>query len=212
MKDKREESYTPRDLSRLRRELGEYLDSHNRFEWWEKDWELEDRGDLIALLELRRAMLQRDPEDGRLYLHLADAYILLGDFERALKVAARLHRAAPDDYEAQELIIELLAASGRDLFDFEWVQEPLLTFLDASLVERCRTFLLAERGACTTFELLTELFDQEHCLFDEDELAHYLARDDRFVVCHDMGGWLVVLRDAADGARRPAPCPDCGSS
>lgn len=206
-----------RRLNRIRRQVSQYLDSHDPFEWGDWEDELLDQENYETLVELRKGMVERQPDDARLYLHLADAYALNKDYRRGLEAATVAHRALPDLYECQELVLDLLFAQGHNEEHYDWIQKPSVVRLDDALLERCREYLSTmEHGCASTFDLVHDLFEGEYCCFDEEALARHLASDPTFKVERvgpgrptGLGGWeeTLILLASADGSQEPEEVP-----
>lgn len=189
-------SITPRQREALRREGLELASRSGPFEWADVAWDLCDEGRPEAAAEFWRAVLELYDCDARVHLHYADSLQEAGRTEAALKVAQSGYELAPDLFEFQEAVLDLLFALGHDETDFEW-QEPVpsVVRLDGATRERIRRHLV-EEGECDLFDLRYTLFDDEFLCFDVEELACDLERNEDFEVCRFEGAAYVSLRAA----------------
>ncbi len=186
----------PRALvRRLRRHIREYLDREDVAEWdlFVERTDLEEVVDeRWAELELWQAIVERPSKIYGPDFHLACAYVEVGDLERALELAKSEHRAAPGDIETSELIVKLLDLQGRDYREFPWVVRPRVAELDEATRQRCFDWITGH-GIADSFDLCWELFPDEVLLFEDDELASFLARDSRFEVSQFEYGTAIAL-------------------
>ncbi len=183
-------------LRRLRRRIREYLDREDVAEWdaFVERTDLEEGVDeKWAELELWQAIVERPSAIYGPDFHVACAWVEVGDLERALELAGCDHRAAPDDIETAELIVKLLDVQGRDYREFSWVSQPRVAELDEATRERCFDWITGH-GTADSFDLCWELFPDEVLLFEDDELAAFLARDPRFEVDEFEHGTAISLR------------------
>ena len=177
-------------LRRLRRRIRSFLDRSDQFEWAK----FTERVDVApgesawAEVELWREILDRGTDILGGQLHLANALVEAGEVDEALKVALEAHEAAPENAEANELIVKLLVFLGRDYQDFPWTEVPKVAALDEKTLERC-VQRVSEKGAADAFDLMFDLFSQEVVLFGSEELASFLGSDPRL----DVDDEIVLL-------------------
>ena len=182
-------------LRRLRRRIQEYLDREDVAEWddfVDRSTLEEGVDEKWAELELWLAIVGRPTDICGLDFHMACAWVGVGDLERALELARSEHRAAPEDIETSELIVKLLDLQGRDYREFPWVVRPRVAELDEATRQRCFDWITGH-GIADSFDLCWELFPDEVLLFEDDELASFLARDSRFEVSQFEHGTAIAL-------------------
>ena len=116
---------------------------------------------------------------------LSEAYLLNGQYDKALQLLASLHRADPDLTPYQHDILRALRALGRDNDDLEWVQPPEILTVNPDLIDRCYQFLKPLRKPRSIWELTSSIGGEAYQDFTDDELLQALVVDERFVVVCD---------------------------
>ncbi len=143
-------------------------------------------------------ILTRRPNDLAALYRLGRAHLENGEPEAVLEVVGAAHRRYPRLLDFQELLLEALAALGRDESEFDWASEIRIVRLDSAAAELCYEYLKRKRRPRYGSELADLLSRHGCCLFTSSQLLTALGGDDRFIV--EDGG--VRRRRKRDGAPR----------
>jgi len=73
-----------------------YDDNYDEFEDWEVDYDLLEKKDYQALLQYRKRRAERYPEDSDVLYFLGEAYVLNGEFEKAILSLSDHHKNEND--------------------------------------------------------------------------------------------------------------------
>ena len=92
---------------------------------WEKDAELFYAQEWRQLAQLRRLKYEREPKCAHTQWCLGEAYVLNGEYEKAIRFLGELHQKYPDDLNIQHSLLNALSAIGKDETDFEWILNGL---------------------------------------------------------------------------------------
>ncbi len=158
-------------------------------------WEKRDFEGLVAHYF---DILSRRPNDLAAIYGLGRAYLERGEADAVLEVVGAAHRRYPRLLDFQELLLEALAALGRDESDFDWASELRIVRLDVNAADLCHEYLKRKRRPRYGSELADLLSRAGCCPFSGSELVAALSGDDRFVL--EDGG--VRRRRKRDGAPR----------
>ncbi|HUT93254.1 MAG TPA: hypothetical protein VMY37_27565 [Thermoguttaceae bacterium] len=158
-------------------------------ESWEVHSELLDRKDYPALVQYCEREVARKPGD--LYAHgrLGEAYILNGQYQKAIDSMRERHREYPDVEDFKYIILDALFALGKTEDDFPWVEAPTIIRLGSAVIDDCYEYLRPKRKPRSVDELHTRLLMRGYVAFTHEQLMQALADDQRFIVqsegdCH----------------------------
>jgi tetratricopeptide (TPR) repeat protein len=164
--------------SALRLEPAESSD----FEEWEIDAELRDKEDYPGLVEYRKQRAERFHDDPYAQYYLAEAYVLNGEYEKAIEFLSEHHRRHPDNLDFQYVILDALFALGKTDDDFDWVQRPVILKMSSDILEACHEFLKFKRKPRSVGEIHGRFLLKGYLLFSEEDLLKALSEDRRFMV------------------------------
>lgn len=162
------------------------------FEGWEYDYELISNKDYEGLIEYRKSLLEKKPNDEELMLSLCDAQIMNSDFDKALEGLTILYKKDPDETIIQHNILICLFKLGRTENDFSWVNIPKIAILNIDIVDVCFEVLKGKRKPKSLAEIYVGLEGTIYLKFNELELFLALKEDGRF----DVDGEPSSLWDA----------------
>jgi hypothetical protein len=178
------DSQTSRPADRYRSAIEEMHD----FESWEDHCHFHDRRDYAGLVAYCKDEVKRSPNDLYAAERLLQAFVLNGDYNDAINCGAALERDHPGLGMFSHHILDALFALGKTEADFDWTEPPTIVRLDHSVSDACYAFLRPKRNPRTLFDFRTELWLHDYVAFSDEELLHYLQRDERFVVNGDSPG------------------------
>ena len=157
-------------------------DESNDFEEWEIAAELRDEENYPGLVEYCKQRAERLPDDPYAQYYLGEAYVLNGEYEKAIEFLSEHHRRHPDNLDFQYVILDALYALGKTEDDFDWAHKPLILRMSAAIVDACYEFLKLKRKPRSVSELYTRFIMEGYLLFKEEDLLKALSEDGRFVV------------------------------
>ena len=115
------------------------------FESWEDIHDFHERRDYEGLVANCEEDVRRCPNDLYAAERLADAYVLNGNYEKAIAFGAKLHCAHPSMSMFTCHILDALFAIGKTEDDFDWAIRPEVLRLDQCVVDGCYQFLRSKR-------------------------------------------------------------------
>ncbi len=155
------------------------------FESWEGHCHFHDRRDYAGLVAYCKDEVKRAPNDLYAAERLLQAFVLNGDFTDAIDFGAALERRHPGVGIFSHHILDALFALGKTEADFDWTEPPSIVRLGPGVSDDCYAFLRTKRKPRSLFDLQSELWLHDYLAFSNEELLHYLQRDERFVVNGD---------------------------
>jgi tetratricopeptide (TPR) repeat protein len=172
----------PHDRSKLSALRLEHDDESYDFEEWEIDAQLREKEDYPGLVEYCKQRAERLPDDPYAQYYLGEAYVLNGEYEKAIEFLSEHHRRHPDNLDFQYVILDALYALCKTEDDFDWAHKPLILRMSAAIVDACYEFLKSKRKPRSVSELYTRFVMEGYLLFKEEDLLKALSEDSRFVV------------------------------
>lgn len=160
----------------------EYEDEYGDMEEWEGEADFFDKKDWKGLVEYRYKKAERHPDDPDCQWGLGEAYVLNGEYEKAINLLSELHKDYPEDPNIQHSLLEALFAAGKDETAVKWVIKPNILRLDRSTLDYCYNFMKKKRKPRTVHELHLELFNEGYPAFNDNQLMAFLYSDDRFLL------------------------------
>ena len=148
----------------------------------EIDAELRDKENYPGLVEYCKQRAERLPDDPYAQYYLGEAYILNGEYEKAIEFLSEHHRRHPDNLDFQYVILDALYALGKTEDDFDWARKPLILRMSAAIVDACYEFLKSKRKPRSVSKLYTRFVMEGYLLFKEEDLLKALSEDGRFIV------------------------------
>jgi len=160
----------------------EHGNESDDFEEWETDYELREKEDWPGLVEYCKQRAERLPDDPYAQYYLGNAYVLNGEYDKALEFLSEHHRRQPWNPDYHGVILDALYALGKTEDDFDWVQEPVILKMSTEILDACYEFLRSRRKPRSVNELYTRFVMEGYLLFTEEDLLKALLEDGRFVV------------------------------
>ena len=160
----------------------EHGNESDDFEEWETDYELREKEDWPGLVEYCKQRAERFPDDPYAQYYLGNAYVLNGEYDKALEFLSEHHRRQPWNPDYHGVILDALYALGKTEDDFDWVQEPVILKMSTEILDACYEFLRSRRKPRSVNELYTRFVMEGYLLFTEEDLLKALLEDGRFVV------------------------------
>jgi len=160
----------------------EHGNESDDFEEWETDYELREKEDWPGLVEYCKQRAERLPDDPYAQYYLGNAYVLNGEYDKALEFLSEHHRRQPWNPDYHGVILDALYALGKTEDDFDWVQEPVILKMSTEILDACYEFLRSKRKPRSVNELYTRFVMEGYLLFIEEDLLKALLEDGRFVV------------------------------
>ncbi|HET8562420.1 MAG TPA: CDC27 family protein [Candidatus Binatia bacterium] len=172
------------------------------FEEWERDAELRDKKDYPGLVEYCKQRAERFHDDPYAQYYLGEAYVLNGEYEKAIEFLSEHHRRHPDNLDFQHVILDALFALGKTDDDFDWVQRPVILRMSSDILECCYEFLKSKRKPRSVSEIHGRFLLEGYLLFTEEDLLKALSEDGRFIVEKADAEVLAKVRVAGKGRTR----------
>ncbi|MBI1987232.1 MAG: hypothetical protein HYS70_02650 [Nitrospinae bacterium] len=161
----------------------EYYNEYDDFEEeWEIAHELREKEDYPALVKYCKQRAKRFPNNPYVQYDLGEAYVLNGEYEKAINFISGHHRKQPYNIDFQYVILDALFALGKNEDDFDWTQKPVILRMSNDILNDCYEFLKSKRKPRYLFEIHTEFVTKGYLLFTEEDLLKALLEDSRFIV------------------------------
>jgi len=180
MKDKSKIIEFPNSLRKATTSYDE--DDLYDFEGWELPAELRDKEDFPALVVYCKRRAKQEPDDLYSQYYLGDAFVLNGEYEKAIEFMSEHHRKHPGNTDYQHVILVALFALGKTEDDFEWLGKPVVLRMSQEIVDTCYEMLKRKRKPRSVIDLYTQFIMEGYLLFTEQDLLEALVTDGRFDV------------------------------
>jgi len=151
------------------------------YEFWEYDYRLLESKDYEELIRYREYYLEKHPCDEHAKWRLGEAYILNGEYERALKYFTLMYQESFENGDVVYSILDALFALGKDENDFEWIEKPTV-IRSFEAAEICYKLLRRKRKPVSIGGLHSDLMIKGYLSFSELELYNELVSDERFEI------------------------------
>ncbi|MHC4173999.1 MAG: tetratricopeptide repeat protein [Planctomycetota bacterium] len=161
-------------------------DEPDEFEAWEPLVKFREKDDYAGLVEYCKRRAERFPEDPYAQFYLGEAYVLNGEYEKAIEFLSNYHKKQPWNIDFQHVILDALFALGKNENDFNWIKKPIVLRMSDDILDACYHFLKPKKKSRSALEIHTNLVTKGYLLFTEDDLFKALTEDDRFIV-EDVG-------------------------
>jgi len=158
------------------------------FEDWEADYNLIENRDYQKLVKLRENYFKKNSDDIYGHVRLGEAYVMNKEYEKALETMKTLHAIEPDFRDAYYIILDALFAQGKEVDDFDWVQQPEVINIQEGikiLIEKLKN----KRKFIPLYEIYTDLMSSGYLKFTEQMLLDALCSDDTFNVKGDKSAY-----------------------
>ena len=172
------------------------------FEEWEIEDEFREKKDYPGLVEYCKQRAERLPDDPYAQYYLGEAYVLNGEYEKAIDFLSEHHKRQPDNPDYHHVILDALYALGKTENDFEWVEKPVILRMSTEIVDACYEFLRSKRKPRSVNELYIRFVMEGYLLFTEEDLLKALLEDSRFVVENSNAELFAEIRVARKGRTR----------
>jgi len=173
----------------------EYDDEFDDFEAWEALVELREAEDYPGLVKYCKQRAERFPDDPYSQFYLGEAYVLNGEYEKAIEFLSEQHLKQPGNMDFQHVILDALFALGKNEDDFDWMEKPVILRMSNEILDVCYQFLKPKRKPRSVIELHIEFVMKGYLLFTEEDLFKALVQDQRFIVDNlDEGPLFAEVR------------------
>lgn len=172
----------PANRSRSHSSHDDYHTEFSDFEEWEALVELREAEDYPGLVRYCKRKAERFPDDPYSQIDLGEAYVLNGEYEKAIEFLSEHHRKQPDNMDFQHVILDALFALGRNEDHFDWTEKPVILRMSDDILNICYEYLKPKRKPRSIIELHTEFVMKGYLLFTEEDLFKALVQDQRFIV------------------------------
>ena len=161
-------------------------DEPGEFEAWEPLVKFREKEDYAGLVEYCKHRTERFPDDPYAQLYLGEAYVLNGEYEKAIEFLSYRHKKQPWNIDFQHVILDALFALGKNENDFNWIEKPVVLRMSDDILDACYDFIKPKRKSYSVLEIHTNFVTKGYLLFTEDEILEALVKDERFIV-EDVG-------------------------
>ncbi len=172
----------PANRSQSRKSRDDFYGELDDIEEWEIYAELREKEDYPGLVRYCRQRAQRFPDDPYAQYYLGEAYVLNGEYEKAIQFLSKHHGKHPDVTDFQHVILDALFALGKTEDDFKWTEKPVILRMSKDIVNFCYEFLKPKKKPRSVGKLYMEFIPKGYVLFKEEDLFKALAEDERFIV------------------------------
>lgn len=157
-------------------------DRFDDFEAWEQLVEFQEKEDYAGLVRYCKQRAERFPDDLYSQFYLGKAYVLNGEYEKAIEFLSQHHKKQPWNTDIQYVILDALLALGKNENDFDWTGKPVILRMSKDIIDACYEFLRPKRKPRSVLEIQTQFVTKGYLLFTEEDLFRALVKDDRFIV------------------------------
>jgi len=151
-------------------------------EAWEPLVAFREKKDCAGLVEYCKHRARRFPNDPYAQFYLGEAYVLNGEYEKAIEFLSPHHKKLPWNIDFQYVILHALFALGKNENDFDWIEKPVVLRMSDGILDVCYEFLKPKRKLRSVFEIHGHFDTKGYLLFTEEELFMALTEDDRFIL------------------------------
>ena len=161
----------------------------NYFEQIEADievcCELLNNKNYPGLVQHRREILTRDPEDGNAVSALAEAFALNSQYQDSIDMLTPYYMKNQEDPLYADAILDALFAMGKTVRDFPWKSEPLILELTKDVLDKYYQHLKPKRKPRSVIDLFFTHMADGYIHFTDEDLLRAFMTDDRFIVTCD---------------------------
>ena len=164
------------------------------FEAWEPLVEFREKKDYAGLVEYCKHRAEKYPKDLYAQFYLGEAYVLNGEYEKAIEFLSHHHKKHPWNIDFQHVILDALFALGKDENGYNWVEKPIILRMSDDILDACYHFLKSKRKTRSVLEIHTHFITEGYLLFTEDDLFKALIEDKRFIFENLDQGMMAQVR------------------
>jgi tetratricopeptide (TPR) repeat protein len=169
----------------------------NEFEAWEPLVEFREKKDYAGLVKYCKNRAERFPGDPYAQFYLGEAFVLNGEYEKAIEFLSRHHKKQPWNTDYQHVILDALFALGKNENDFNWIEKPIVLRMSDDILDACYEFFKPKRKPRSVTDIHEYFMNKGYLFFTEEELFKALIDDDRFIVEDvDKGAFHALVRIA----------------
>ena len=181
---------------------GKHVEKLDDIESWEPYTKLIEEEDYPGLVRYCKQIAEQFPDDLYSQYHLGDAYVLNGEYEKAIEFLSEHHRKHPWNTDFQYVILKALFALDKTENDFDWVEEPVILRMSKDIIDSCYELLRFKRKPRPVFLIYTEFVTEGYLHFTEEDLFNALVKDSRFIVEKlDEGPLFAEVKVARKGKK-----------
>ena len=166
----------------------------NEFEGWEAFTEFYEKEDYPGLVKFCEQRFNKYPDDPYSQYYLGEAYVLNGQYKKAIEFLSKYYYEFPENIDFQHVILDALYFSGKNENDFKWIEKPVIFGLSSEILEICYEFLKKKRKSKPIFDLYTEIEIKGYLLFSAEDLLNKLLQDNRFIISKADEGIFAEVR------------------
>ncbi|MEZ6096000.1 MAG: hypothetical protein R3C03_17550 [Pirellulaceae bacterium] len=154
-------------------------------EAWEDHYNFHEAKDYAGLVAYCEVEFKEYPNDLYAADRLANAYVLNGQYQDAIRFSGAMHHEYPTITMFHDHILDALFALGKTENDFEWLVPPTIVRISPEVREACYSALRGKRKPRSACDLRHSLWPEHYIAFTDSELLEYLQCDPRFSVLQD---------------------------
>lgn len=179
-----------------------YDDHFDDFEAWEPLVEFHEKEDYVGLVRYCKQRAERFSDDLFSQFYLGKAYVLNGEYEKAIEFLSQHHKKHPWNTDIQYVILDALFALGKNENDFDWTEKPVILRMSKDIIDACYEFLKPKRKPRSVLEIHTQFMTKDYLLFTEEDLFRALVKDNRFIVENlNRGAFSAQVRVARNRSK-----------
>jgi len=166
----------------------------DEFEEWEAFSALHAKEDYPGLVKFCEHRFNKYPDDQYSQYYLGAAYVLNGQYEKAINFMSKYHREFPENIDFQHVILDALFLSGKDENDFNWTEKPVIFRMSNEILDICYKFLKTKKKSRTIDDLYFKFQIKGYLLFSVEDLLKKLLKDNRFTISKAEDGIFAEVR------------------
>ena len=167
---------------KIKRENKTGINAEFDFEAGVEHQKLIDNEDYPGLVRFCKQIAKRNSGDLYAQYYLGNAYVLNGEYKKAIEFMAEHHKKYPWNPDYQYVILDSLFALGKTENDFHWKKKPEILRMSTDIIDTCYEFLNGKRKPRSIMELYTRFVTDGYLPFSEKDLLKALLNDGRFKV------------------------------
>ncbi|MGL5434522.1 MAG: tetratricopeptide repeat protein [Lachnospiraceae bacterium] len=161
-------------------------DKYDDLEAWEEEADMFYQKEWQGLIEYRRRNSQRYPDCQYTQWSQGEAYVLNGEYEKAISFLGDLHNKYPDDPNIHHSLLNALMAVGKDETAFAWVIKTKVLKLDRDVLDFCYSYMRYKRKPRMVEEVYLGCYSIGYPMFSAEQLLKSLYSDTRFILTGDI--------------------------
>jgi tetratricopeptide (TPR) repeat protein len=160
-------------------------DSQNfgEYEEYEDDeyFYLLEEKDYPGLIQYCMDRAAENPDDLHAKAQLGSAYILNGNYEKALSYLTECHQQYPEIDEYQHLLLDALFGMGMTEDDYDWSRKPVVLRLNKNIIDASYLYLKPKRKPRSIYDIHNEFVLKGYVTFTPEDLLLKILDDQRIV-------------------------------